>query len=283
MKIVDGGYLTWVFGMGKGGGWGGWATARMEYIGQIITMDGTPLARQKIFPDYKISREIKKQKDPLYAAKREKVRAFRQIIDSDPLLVKARWPGLEADDLLVLFHMLSPQHSVVSVDKDLFQVPGMMGCMHTTKGESIAKRTMLHPRFPKYSGNPKCGEQFVLTQCLLGDKSDSVPRLLPSHPGIAKEIFHGLSCSSRPLEAAYKLYKQAFLLNLLVLLVPSPTLLYPLRELQKHPSYVMEQIHEGTYWNKENISSEVKEWMNKKMSEARSLSRKHSRLRKHSV
>lgn len=275
--IVDGGYLTWVHGTSPGGNWGGWSSKRHRYIGHLVILDQEPLWRAKVYPDYKGKRAEKNLKDPLYAAKRLQVKSFRSILEDDAELNLIRYPAMEADDVMAIFHMLYHPGRIISLDKDMFQVPGFKNLMVDHKGISIAEGSYLRPRFPQYVEQHKVthlhpSAHHVLIQCLLGDKSDSIPRLFPSHPGQAKELWTEITDSVFPFSTAYQIFKEDFIRNLLLILIPSPMLFtFYDKKAQEHPSLLFSLIERGEYWNKQFIREDVKLWAKNVMLETRTI------------
>lgn len=257
IDIIDGGYITWVHGVSPGGDWGGWSTYRFEYIGHLIAFDDDTLWRRDVYPGYKGRRAERFKEDPIYAAKRLRVREFRELLDEDPQLCTVRLKKMEADDLMAVAYMLHPKGRVVSLDKDMFQVPGMKAAMVSVKSVGVQARAEEHPRFPKYVGNPRQGFEYCLIQSLLGDKSDSVPRILPSHSGQAKRIFAEIRTSRNPLNEAYKRFGDEFLRNLKVILIPGPPLLKNSSSLLRSPRVLFETVLSGDYWDVQNLKPEV--------------------------
>lgn len=283
IDIIDGGYLSWFHGASKGGDWGGWSTWKFRYSAHLIAMDDAALWRKQIYPDYKARRALRAKEDPIYLAKKIRVQEFREILDADPFMLTARLKGMEADDLMAVAYLLHPRGRVISVDKDLFQIPGMKNAMWKIhEEENVYERSLVHPRFPAYTGSPTCGLDYCLIQSLLGDKSDSIPRLLPSHAGEAKRLFLEIQNDPIPLWRAYHEFGRPFLLNLQVILIPGPPLLKYSEQLLGNPAYLFHQITTGAYWSVESLRPEVKKWVEKtiRMASRMTLPRRYSQSSK---
>jgi hypothetical protein len=167
--------------------------------------------------------------------------------------------GCEADDLIALFFMLGVGNgSVVGVDKDLFQVPGLSKVMATHKDVPSTGRFR---KLPKYMvdryGHPEEPWEFILTQTLFGDKSDSIPRLLSSKGWEAKGQYaslrgHESKAPSSIFETCYASLGDHFIRNILLVLLPAPWIRRDvsglLESMKGKPEYLFDLIVSGDYW-----------------------------------
>ena len=258
---IDGGYLSWVFGTRPG--YGGWAVRRFDFQGYLLVMDGRQTWRQQYYPEYKSRRRKKRREHPEQAARREKVLEFQGILRMDPVVPTASFPECEADDLLALLFLQGRVPQVVAVDKDLYQVPRLRDQMVNHRLEKSSREG----RRPQYARRPTTPHQFCLEQTLFGDRSDSVPRLLPSQGYTAKKLHRYILDPQDPLREwirGYKLYGEALLRNLYLILMPGPFLRKDWELLKGDPMQLMREVAQGTYWTPEKFIDPMvrirKEW-----------------------
>lgn len=244
--IIDGGYLTYVFGIRQGNGWGGWVEHRFDrYFNSLVMMESDTCLRTDFHPEYKSRRKAKRKADPVVQDKHDRVTAFREMITEDPVVDTVSYPGAEADDLVALAFMGGVAERVIAVDKDLLQVPGMKTKMFTCHLEPVTRKH----RLPKYAMKPYEPWEHLLTQVLFGDKSDSIPRLLSSVGARAREQYLRIFTHPDPLAHGYKIYGDAFLRNLKLLLIPCYFLL--LEEMT--PKQLFAALYTGAYWSYEKF------------------------------
>lgn len=121
-----------------------------EKVEPVICLSSkTNFRKKRVNPDYKGNRAPKK---PL---------AFKAL--NDAVMEKyspRRQRGLEADDLLGIYHTSRGNRDTVvcSIDKDMLTLPGY--CYNTDKGEFV-------------DVSPKDAEQYFLRQVLIGDRVDN--------------------------------------------------------------------------------------------------------------
>lgn len=228
MFIVDGGYLSWVYGT-NAQTMNGWSTgARMRYTrrqGALIVLDSSTSERKKFDPSYKSRREEKKHEDPERLKKAEHVKYLvTDVIKEDPSLTTLEHPGLEADDIVALFvaHNLSgikPPIRVIGADKDLLQLPKEWIKLERITGE-VATFNKYARRLPKtISPYIKSEGEVLLSLTLMGDKSDSIPRLIPPRD---LGTFIRIVTSKSPFTAARECFGDRFLKNLYLAILPGP-------------------------------------------------------------
>lgn len=229
MKVVDGGYLSWCYGTTAQtvNGWSG--SARLQFTarqGVLIVLDSDTSERTKFDPEYKSRRREKKAENPERQEKADHVRYLvRDVIMEDPLLSTVIYPGLEADDLVALIAVrrLTGQPcplKVIGADKDLLQIDPLLMTLERISGEvgSIEKFSRRLPKAVQpYIRAPR---DVLLTLALMGDKSDSVPRLIPPY-----HLEQFINIMKNPGEAYYiarERFGQAFLKNLYLTVLPGP-------------------------------------------------------------
>lgn len=228
-EVADGGYLSWLYGS---------STLRHQawppkFIGRkpVIMMDSIePLFRKIRRPTYKEGREIKRDGDSDTADRTQMVREFRNlIVEEDGRFRFIRLPGLEADDLVALacWWYARPQSpvKVMGVDKDFLQLESNIDLKDKDNVQIDYSRFLA--RLPlALQGEFHSGWQVLLTLCSMGDKSDSIPRLLPPRnlglPYLNEWLYN--SSRNEAFVAAYQMMGEPFLDNLYDVILPDPEL-----------------------------------------------------------
>ena len=252
--ILDGGYISWNFGLGEQPI--KWFAQRIKYMGGVIVVDDQSQHRIDVYADYKNRRKDKKAVDPVWAMKAKNVARFRtNFLLNDtmmfPLLVK----GYEADDIIALMHLHNTywgsklDYQIISEDKDYRQCPNFGPHMYDRYGQTTGDRAV---KSPKYAIQPMEPWEWSFYQMMFGDKSDSIPRLLPSHPTRAKELWAECFNADSPLSSfntAFALIGDDAIRNLHLVLMPSPNLRSDWNELKANPSILLQTIASEQYWD----------------------------------
>lgn len=252
MRIVDGGYLSWMYGTRPE--FGSWASVRYDYINSIIFMDSSVNARVQLNPLYKQRRRTKEVTKPELRARRAQVEKFQRWLRSDPLLTTYSHPGCEADDLVALTSLLYPEKvtEVIGIDKDYLQVPGLRTKLRTIQLDRINWPLRFQKSFPKgalVSGLHE-PDGFLRAQVLLGDKSDSVPRLLPlRNYQLYRELCQQPTWA--PLISVFGF--QRVFESLQLLLMPGVFLCKDFHLLS--PQRLLTQVQLGLYWDPEHFTA----------------------------
>lgn len=247
--LIDGGYLSWVHGT-RPQNFGGWPLARFKYQESLILLDSPILWRTGYYPLYKSRRKARRVDDPQKLAMHAKVMRFRTVLKEDPIMKTLETVGTEADDLLALAWLKGHgRRAVLAEDKDLCQVPGLMSRMRDFWGEPIVS----HLHLPKYLREPETPGEYVLLQALLGDRSDSIPRLLPSLPRESIFLSRVIWASRSPLMTALGFYGAEMVRNLNLVLIPGPFLRRDSAILAAEPYYLASLVEQGTYWDPESF------------------------------
>lgn len=219
-QLVDGGYITWVYGQTQ---WGQMAWPPPFLKDTIIMMDSKEKTiREEQSPGYKGERKEKRKGDPYLYESWKRVATFRETIKDDPRVDLVNVPGLEADDLLVLAAWKAKKKpNLLGVDKDLLQA-GRYIRMYDYHGERIT-RTRFQRRLAKTLQSRKLLSSHIpMVLAILGDKSDSVPRLLP--PRELWLLWRMLWDDVYPdWDAAYKEFGRSLLHNLSLIILPHPS------------------------------------------------------------
>jgi len=217
--------------------------------------------RKVLYPDYK-SRRLERRKDPVKLATHLQVIELRNTIAGDPELITISIPGLEADDVVAALVVLDPEVTpTVAVDKDLqflTRFSALSGARFYI--DPVPPLNLLDAKVPykaAYMGEYDYGQvyYFLLVQAMIGDKSDSIPRLLSSNGAEAARTWRGLfrNFHGEPLDyerISAKLYKHFgddFIRNLRLVTMPY----YTARDVPFHKSperFIESLIHE-TYWD----------------------------------
>jgi len=148
-----------------------------------IAVGGANNFRKAIYPEYKANR--KKDEDP---ERKEMFSAAYKFFAEELGSVAA--VGQEADDLLAIWHTEEPG-IIVSIDKDMLQVPGMHfnnARWEYTKMEEAESNYLLHK------------------QILMGDSSDNIKGLPGIGPKKAEAMLEGRGKDLR--KAVCKAYKE---------------------------------------------------------------------------
>lgn len=265
-SIADGGYVTFTYGCRDPSAW---TEASRQFRNTLVLMDHHSF-RNDLYPDYKSRRKEKRAAHPETSDIYEMVTNLREfILTEDTLTPVGQVQGAEADDLIAAFYLTYPRvGQVIAIDKDFQQVPGLAKLMRDLGGMPIGPKPVLR-KMPKYvrahlPSTIQTSPEMVLLQSLFGDKSDSIPRLLPSHPTRAKEAWNAINQSKHIYEkyvAAYELYELSFVLNVNLILVPGNQL----RNTPISDAYqLFEAICSEQFWDSADFSvliSQLKESM----------------------
>lgn len=259
MKLVDGGWLKWRYGSTPSGSII-WPTVRSVYskaAKAIIFLDGENNFRAQYRHDYKSRRFEKRVRYPRLREAYQHVRQFTRIaLISDPTLLTFRWPGYEADDLIGLAACILREHwpiSVIGEDKDLLQLYPRIQLYKLKIQEQwqLGDKPVFRPldltsyvsklpiAFAKFIHQPK---DVLLGLTVLGDRSDSIRRLLPPR---AYDLFPYIQSAQWPFREAVRLFGQLALDNLYLTVLPGPWVMDPVPE----PWEVLEMVDRGTYWD----------------------------------
>lgn len=226
MFLADGGYLSWIYGT-NAASHNSWTTeGRAKFSlrgGCAILMDSEKSFRKIYWPGYKEKRVEKREQDPEKMAKYAMVKMLvNEVMMEDPTLAIMKEWGLEADDLVAcaVNQALAPLPiRVFGIDKDLLQLPRGTCVIERSTGErsTISSYARRNPKalWP-YITKP---DDILLDLCIMGDDSDSIPRLVPPRQlDIAERIF----VSDQRWMRAYDLFGQDLVRNLYLAVLPSP-------------------------------------------------------------
>jgi len=253
-QIVDGGFLTWKYGVSPF--YGSWDSVRHNYTSAIIMMDTVEKTfRQRSYPFYKSHRRERLAEDPARQHKRMRVLHFQEILRLDGMLQLLEVPSCEADDLVSWYFLWlqnqepDPLPEVLSIDKDYHGVPYLY--LYMTREFGTTDPCVIIPfpstKYPKYAGRVRNPRDFLLLQCLFGDNTDSVPRLLPRNVSQSIDLVEWMKTQQCPFLALQDRLGQAFTQNLRLLILPGPFLrVEPLKDAE-----LVQEVELGLYWNSE--------------------------------
>lgn len=216
MELVDGGYISWVFGS-NGRRMSAWNTSAGRFRHHLFVMDHPDLlGRKSFFPDYKSRRAERHLERPEIKAR---VKNFQEVLWEDETIKKVSVSGLEADDVIAALAVELGHVTVTGVDKDLLQLGEQIALRkHTGEYVSLEALTRKAPKAIGY--RLKFPEDVVLFLTLMGDKSDSIPRLIP--PGLLG-LFHQCYEHEQPFVKAAELFgTEAVLTNFYLTKLPGP-------------------------------------------------------------
>ena len=255
---VDGGYLSWVYGV-SGSGLNSWNTTRTKYSRKAnvaFLMDSpTPFRyRQVYYPPYKAHRAEKVATKPEWAEKKERVDQFRDLLFEDPTIETFWVEGHEADDLVGILAIQEKKPlPVVGRDKDLLQL-GKLLALREHSGEPVTMQNFIARQPKKLEGLVKTPGHLLLSLALMGDKSDDIPRLIP--PYELELMAYFLKSRDPWFEAVRYLGAADVFRNLYLTVLPGPWTWarYPAEKT------VFKMVREGTYLRETmgRLSKEVK-------------------------
>jgi len=220
-RLVDGGYLSWMFGT-SAGNYGNWDTVRFDFRDDLLILDHpAQLDREVLYPQYKSRRRLRAKEDPERQRLRKRVGEFQELLREDPIISWDWEPGWEADDLLLFTWLKSGRDKeVIGVDKDYLQVPGIWQFLRNIHGDHLLNEfSDVSRRFPRFCHPLQNPRDFLIAQVLLGDRSDGVPRILPPRDYLT---YMRIRNSATPFTETYCLFGAPALLNIMLLVMPNP-------------------------------------------------------------
>jgi len=248
VKGLDGGYLGWVYGSAPLRMMA-WGDVYLQYWKETLVLDDSRCWREVTFGNYKVRRKNKRRDDPEKARRRAMVKRFQQKIlspgfDDDHKLCI---PYMEADDILALLYVHKQIDCIVGVDKDYLQIPGIALQGIGSDPVKTIRTASVGRRFPKAIQPIDTPMHLLLTLVLMGDRSDSVPRLLPAR---RFDLYWEVVEAKRFCYKGYLLFGPKFMRNLVLILLPPPVLL---KKKLKKMSHLFRMVEDGSYWNPSNF------------------------------
>ena len=237
--LVDGGYLTWLFGTGRRSDlWNSWRRKNLTRSSLVLLDSDELLYREKEYAGYKAERRERRERESPQIIRASLVREFRYWIIEDPRIASLSVAGYEADDLVAYFYLRLGNRvdSVIAVDKDYLQLPGFP-----------LSRNIRVPQFVRPLFQPAT---WALALAVFGDESDSVPRLLDKYSRGADQI-RQISGSDQPYRVAYELWGDSLIRNLRLVLLPYPSLLINGCDLDSET--LIRLCETGSYWDPRNL------------------------------
>lgn len=220
-RLVDGGYYSFVIGANYFGS--SWSDVRHDFKNDLIIGDSWT-RRKDIYPEYKATRKTKRDLDPKKAETYRRVRELREYMKTDNTINYVELAGAEADDGIIALSYRFRDATILGQDKDLAAAPLAWNRMWDHKGN---KPTPPWAKSPKYQSNCKLAPwSLYLRQALTGDSSDNIKRLLPSKR--AQLVWAALYDPDQPMASLMNCvdcYGDDFILNLKLVLIPTPLLL----------------------------------------------------------
>lgn len=242
-RLIDGGYLSWVYGASSWGlqQWGNGAYQKYaRKTGSLMLMDSKENVRKAFDDTYKGHRAERLSQSQDRVDAKERVDLLRaEIFAEDPRVHTFEVEGLEADDLIAIFvhlRLIKNPVPVVGVDKDLLQLPVTHLALEDHRGKAV--------RLPRFAASlpvmlqplVKTPRDILLTLALYGDKSDNIPKII----GRSKELIPILR-SEYPFQRAHTLYGNLFLHNLWMVTLPFPSLVEPIPDREDMPK-IMDRL-----------------------------------------
>lgn len=257
IRVVDGGHLAWTYGVFVQNSW---SEVKYGYRNAIVCMDSSNSWRREQAPEYKARRALKRLTHEEVAVKKARVDEFRQLLLQDPTLNICMVDGMEADDLVALHYMEAAARgdevSVYAVDKDLIQVPGLWQHMHRLDGERAHTDLKRYPKSaPAYWPGARHESDVLLAQALFGDRSDSIPRLLPRYDRTtARRVWE----SNKPFKALWYLFGTDLIRSLYQLIIPSVKLRWDVATILQDPEYLIHMLDTRSYYEPEMFTHDCK-------------------------
>lgn len=250
--IVDGGYLSWMYGT-RPGTEEEWKRVRgwySIYNQTIVALDHSTSYRHELDAAYKSRRVERRRLDPAKVETRARVHEFtrRELLNGYQIQTLA-WPGLEADDLVALLvtQMLQQPVSVVGVDKDLLQLPFTSINLHRVNDDRVTIENFAS-RLPRaLQPYVRRGRDVLLCLALMGDRSDSVVRLTPRRDFRQMiELLH----HPRPFRQASRWFGQLDVgRNVYLTALPGPWVYYPYPTMEQ----VLDELDDGHWWQTKKV------------------------------
>ena len=227
--VADGGYLSWLYGSSvlRHQAWPPRFTGKKP----LIVMDSRSTLLRKIrTPGYKSARDEKRASSVQTQERTQLVRDFRELVEAEDGRFRfVRIEGLEADDLVALaawaYGTTVRPVKVMGIDKDFMQL------MPFIRLADKDGQTVTYQKFQSRLPLALQTEPFttplhvILTLSLMGDKSDSIPRVLPLRNVGLNLLKDLLFKDSYPADRAAKEFGDPFLENLANVLLPDPEIL----------------------------------------------------------
>lgn len=243
--IVDGGYLTWLYGS-RPFARASWPpqSVRGAFLALDCLDDTFRLQRN---PEYKANRKDKRFEDPNLYQQWQRIKQFRRDVIEDPRLTCIRIPGLEADDVIALLAWKFSRRTTLQLlaqDKDLLQIRGVQITDNQGNPVNLAR---FANRLPKaITREPLKRDQIPLILALMGDKSDNIPRLVGRGDLYIPAQLLRMN-RNQAYQGAYEQYGVAFLKNLYDVVLPDPYIF------DMNPIMAFEQLKSGG-WNHELLA-----------------------------
>lgn len=258
-KLVDGGYISWVFGASSYGlrSWnrGSWKKFRKSE-GVVILMDSPESLRRGYYPEYKAHRAERYEDDAQKLEAKERVTTLRNdLILEDPRLWTITIPGLEADDLIACMaylRVLQLETPVIGIDKDLFQIPKTLLTFQDHHGNVVDMKKFISKLPGAVQGKINHQSLIPLVLSLYGDKSDNIKKVIGNVRELVPVLMH-----RTPYQKAYQLYGDEFIHNLWLTLLPYPGLVYPIPDPLDLPRHMDEHSSNGWVGGKFKVNSEI--------------------------
>lgn len=177
---------------------------------------------------------VRQREDMLYKANRPCDENRRLVLERRNMLWEDKWVytircrGMEADDVIAYFVLLSSEVDVLSGDKDLFQIPKirLWSFNRKDKKRGFIVRKSMSDIFPAYVGQfAEPGYRYALVQALYGDATDNVPRLISRQKTLAMNVLESIMNSDDPVSESIRLYGDNFLRNIRNVVMPHYSLL----------------------------------------------------------
>ncbi len=149
-----------------------------DFNNPIFVIDGWPKNKYKIYPNYKSSRKVEKEKDPQNEVKKAVRNSLRNAILQYIPSVTAYHPDEEADDsiasLAVQLKAKGVKVNIISADRDLWQLLDE-GIRIFAPSNETGYFEVTPEKIQETFGCPK--EKIALYKTWLGDAGDDVPKI----------------------------------------------------------------------------------------------------------
>lgn len=158
----------------------------------IYMLDGYPVEKFKVFPEYKAQRDAQRKKDPQHELRKEQRASLRQWIFLTLPTVVGYLPDQEADDcigsLACQLRAKGVEVTVVSGDRDLWQLRAK-GIKLFYPGESGTFEEVTDAMVEDKFGVPS--HKISQLKAIDGDTSDNIPRVYRARVNMVQALVNG--------------------------------------------------------------------------------------------
>ena len=158
----------------------------------IYVLDGYPVHKMKLYPEYKAQRDAQRKKDPQHEMRKEQRASLRQWIFLTVPSVVSFLPDQEADDCIgsLAQQLISAgvEVSIVSGDRDLWQLRSL-GAKLFYPGDTGNFEEVTDAQVEEKFGVPS--HKISQLKAIDGDTSDNIPRIFRARVEMVRALVNG--------------------------------------------------------------------------------------------